>query len=238
MNIALLLSGGTGTRLGGDIPKQYLLAGGRPVFSYCLETLLTHPAIDRVQIVADPAWRQDITGWAESMADQRLWTGKFCGFSRPGDTRQTSVFHGLEDILTYAGDRDCVLIHDAARPLLSHKQITDCLEGAVGRDGSMPVLPMKDTVYYSPDGRRVGRLLDRGRIYAGQAPEAFVLGPYFEANRKLLPHEILKINGSTEPAVMAGLDIAMIPGDEGNFKITTKGDLERFRKIVEEESAG
>lgn len=251
MNIALFLSGGTGTRLGTNIPKQYLKVSGRPVFSYCLETLLTHPLIDRIQIVADPMWRDEICGWFDTAAGERaesendlrasnprgsgLWIDKFGGFSLPGRTRQMSIYNGLEDIRKYARDADYILIHDAARPLLSPAQITDCLEGAAGHDGAMPVLPMKDTVYLSYDGRSVGKLLDRGRIYGGQAPEVFVLGAYFEANTKLLPQEILKINGSTEPAVMAGMDIAMIPGDEGNFKITTKEDLERFCGIVEKE---
>ncbi len=59
-----------------------------------------------------------------------------------------------------------------------------------------------------------------------------MLGKYYEANRALLPERILQINGSTEPAVMAGMDIVMIPGDEGNFKITTKADLIRFQERV------
>ena len=92
---------------------------------------------------------------------------------------------------------------------------------------------MKDTVYYSRDGYTVGKLLDRKTIYAGQAPEVFLLGKYYEANRRLLPDRILRINGSTEPAIMARMDIAMIPGDEGNFKITTRADLERFTKIIQ-----
>lgn len=62
----------------------------------------------------------------------------------------------------------------------------------------------------------------------------FRLGAYYEANRQLCPKQILKINGSTEPAVIAGLDVAMIPGDERNFKITTMEDLQRFREIEEE----
>lgn len=94
------------------------------------------------------------------------------------------------------------------------------------------MLPMKDTVYLSGDGRAVSSLLDRGKVFAGQAPEAFVFGKYYEANRALVPDKILEINGSTEPAVMAGMDIALIPGDEGNFKITTAADLERFQEIV------
>ena len=90
---------------------------------------------------------------------------------------------------------------------------------------------MKDTVYCSENGKTITSLLDRGAVFAGQAPEVFLLGKYYVANRRLLPDAILWINGSTEPAVMAGMDIAMIPGDEGNFKITTPGDLERFREI-------
>jgi 2-C-methyl-D-erythritol 4-phosphate cytidylyltransferase len=88
---------------------------------------------------------------------------------------------------------------------------------------------MKDTVYLSNDGKKVSALLKREEVYAGQAPEMFVFGKYLEANRRLLPDDILKINGSTEPAILYGMDIAMIPGDEGNFKITTREDLERMK---------
>lgn len=95
----------------------------------------------------------------------------------------------------------------------------------------LPVLPMKDTVYLG-DGRQITSLLEREKVYAGQAPEAFVLGKYYEANERLLPDRIGQINGSTEPAIMAGMDIAMIPGEEGNFKITTQADLERFKAVM------
>ena len=103
---------------------------------------------------------------------------------------------------------------------------------AKGHDGVIPVLPMKDTVYASTDRHTITSLLDRGSIFAGQAPELFRVGSYYEAVMRLVPEQILSINGSTEPAVMAGLDIVMIPGDEANFKITTKEDLENFRRMV------
>lgn len=213
--------------MGVETPKQYIKVNGRMIIDYCLHTLLTHESIDGVQIVADGMWQESVR---ECVRENE---SKFRGFSSPGENRQLSILNGLEDIRNYAGDADCVLIHDAARPLVSAKQIADCLEAVrAGHDGALPVLPMKDTVYYSEDGRGVTSLLNRSRIFAGQAPEAFLLGKYVEANRLLLPERILKINGSTEPAVMAGMDIALIPGDEGNFKITTKADLERFREIV------
>lgn len=246
MVTALLLSGGTGTRMGIDTPKQYIEVKDRPIIFYCLQTLLSHEKIDAVQIVADEMWRKTILGCMEHLHDNAhdgaisekrdRGINKFRGFSAPGENRQLSILNGLEDIRKYAEEPDIVLIHDAARPLLSERQITDCLEAVAGHDGVLPVLPMKDTVYYSEDGISVSSLLERARIFAGQAPEAFVLGKYYEANKKLLPDPILQINGSTEPAVMAGLDIAMISGDEGNFKITTKADLERFREKIEDRS--
>ena len=230
MNIALLLSGGTGTRLGESIPKQYLDVGGRPVIAYAMERLFYHGNIDTVHIVAEPAWQRKIRKWISIYGRAE----KFRGFCLPGANRQLSILHGLEDIKVYADNSDCIFIHDAARPLLSDYQVAECLEAVQGHDGVIPVLPMKDTVYTSKNGETIFSLLKRNEVFAGQAPEVFRFGKYYEANRKLLPDQILEINGSTEPAVMAGMDIAMIPGDEGNFKITTKMDLERFRGMLKE----
>ncbi len=230
MVTALVLSGGTGTRIGGDIPKQYIKVNGKPIIIYCLEQLSQNEHIDAIQIVAAPEWQVDISKWLLDYQVER----KVKGFSEPGENRQLSIFRGLESISQYASKQDLVFIHDAARPLLTQKMIDECVMTAEGHDGVLPVLPMKDTLYYSEDGKQVSSLMERSRIFAGQAPEVFVLGKYLEANKQLLPDNILKINGSTEPAIMAGMDIAMISGDEGNFKITTKSDLERFRQIIED----
>ncbi len=225
MNIALVLAGGTGSRVGGDVPKQYVLAAGKPVISYCMETLTNHEEIDAIQIVADRRWQEFIL--------EHVPKDKLRGFSPEGENRQMSILHGLEDIRKYASDEDWVLVHDAARPMVRAEQIHDCLAAAFGHDGVIPVLPMKDTVYSSQDGKTISSLLDRSRIFAGQAPELFRLGVYYKANIRLLPEQIKKINGSTEPAILAGCDMAMIPGEEENFKITTGEDLRRFRRLVE-----
>lgn len=229
MNIALILSGGTGARLGADIPKQYIEVCGKPIIFYSLDILTQHGGIDAIQIVADPSWQAQIRTWLTVFG---LWK-KIRGFSLPGQNRQMSIFHGLEDIKEYGKNSDHIFIHDAARPRLFNQQITDCLAKMEGHDGIIPVLPIKDTVYTSKDGLTISSLLKRDEIYAGQAPEVFQLGKYYEANLRLMPDQILKINGSTEPAVIAGLDIAVIPGDERNFKITTKTDLEQFKRIME-----
>lgn len=222
MNVALVLAGGTGNRLGAEVPKQYLEVEGRPIIAYCLETLDRHSLIDAIQIVAGEEWHSLI---------RELGITKLRGFSLPGENRQLSILNGLDDIMKYAEEDDVTLIHDAARPLVSDATITACIEGCIKHEGVMPALPVKDTVYYGTDGR-IESLLDRGKVIAGQAPEAFRLGKYYRANRRLSREGILGINGSTEPAIMAGMDICYIPGDERNFKVTTAEDFKRFCRIA------
>ncbi len=233
MNIAIILSGGSGMRLGADIPKQYIEVGGKPVISYCLKTFFECEAIDAVQIVAEENWKDFILDTCINNGKCSVdGTKKLKGFSKPGEARQLSVWNALEDVRKYASEEDVVIIHDAARPLVSEELIVNVLETARIHDGAIPVLPMKDTVYFSEDGERITALLERRKVCAGQAPEGFKLGMYYEANVRLFPDEILKINGSTEPAILAGMDIVMVSGDEKNFKITTQDDLERFVQIV------
>lgn len=235
MNIALILSGGIGTRLGTDIPKQYIKINNRLIISYCIKQLSQHKEIDAIQIVAAEQWYDTILNCLKEY--DGIQSGnkrKFRGFSQSGKTRQLSIFNGLIDICSYGQESDIILIHDAARPLLSMQLITNCLKTARLHDGVLPVLPMKDTIYESANGTSISTLLKRDKIYAGQAPEAFRFGLYLEANKALFPDKIFEINGSTEPAILAGMDIAMIAGEEENFKITTKEDLERFQKIISE----
>ncbi|MCR5603897.1 MAG: 2-C-methyl-D-erythritol 4-phosphate cytidylyltransferase [Lachnospiraceae bacterium] len=230
MNIALVLSGGTGKRIGGDTPKQYIKVKGRMLITFCLDMFIKHPDIDGVWIVAADEWKDEIVKDCELTG---IDTNAIRGFSNPGETRQLSILNGLRDIDSYVRSKDSgidpvVIIHDAARPNLTAEYVKTCLNALEGYDGVMPILPMKDTVYYSESGKSVDRLLDRSCIYAGQAPEVYRLGRYLESNLRLLPDEIMKINGSTEPAVLAGLKVAMIPGDENNYKVTTRKDLDRF----------
>lgn len=228
--IAILLSGGCGLRMMSDRPKQYIRIKDRLLVTYSLETLLGHSGVSAVQIVAEPEWRKIILADLERNGISRK---KLCGFSVPGLTRQLSILNGLHDIRELAETDDVVMIHDAARPNLSVKQISSCLKELENHDGVMPALVMKDTVYLSENGSTVSELLKREKLFAGQAPELFRYGKYYEANVRLMPDELPKVNGSTEPAILSGMDIIMVSGDENNYKITTQADLERFRLSVE-----
>ena len=229
MNVAILLSGGTGTRLGSDRPKQYIEVNNQAIICYALQALAANSQIDGIQIVAATEWQDYILKQMDVLGREVI--EKFIAFSLPGDNRQLSILSGLNDLQGQNVDK--VLVHDAARPFLSQKMLEACLDIPDGYDGVMPVLPMKDTVYLSQDGTEISQLLDRSKIYAGQAPEGFRYEKYWKANNALSYEEIMCINGSSEPAIKAGMKIAMVPGEDRNFKITTREDLLRFQQILE-----
>ncbi len=234
MNYAILLAGGTGSRISSEIPKQYLKAGFHMMITHAVRTLLECCRIDEVCIVAESDRRSDIEIDIRSAGCDIT---KLISYANPGQNRQISVLNGMNELIAQKGkldENDTVLIHDAARPLLSWELLERIYDALDGHDGVMPVLPMKDTVYLSEDGNMISGLLDRQKVYAGQAPELFMFGKYYEANKALIPDKILYVNGASEPAIMAGMDIVLIPGDERNFKVTTDTDMERYQTIMGE----
>jgi 2-C-methyl-D-erythritol 4-phosphate cytidylyltransferase len=143
-----------------------------------------------------------------------------------------SIFNGLEVIEKETACEN-VIIHDAARPLISEALIAACFRELDSADGVMPVLPVKDTCYQSMDGKTICSFIPRSQLFAGQAPEAFRLKPYLELHRTLPPEVLLEISGSSELAYKHGLTVAMIPGEEKNFKITTQDDLKLLEKYLQ-----
>lgn len=227
MNYAIVLSGGVGTRLGLTLPKQYYVVHGKPILQYVIQTIESCQAIDGFVVVAAEEWREYI----HRLIGNEV---KFLGFADPGENRQLSIYQGILALGDYAKDEDRVLVQDAARPNTSEAVIRGCLSFMDEYDGAMPVLPMKDTIYISKSGKEIEQLMNRQELFAGQAPEGFVYGKYRRANERLLPDEILRINGASEPAILAGMRIAMFPGDENNYKITTEADLLRFVQQIED----
>ena len=227
MVVAIILSGGTGKRIGLDVPKQYIKIKDRMLIEYSLNAVANCDAIDYFVVVADSLWRDKIETSMSSACKN-----KFVGFANPGETRQLSIVSGMHLIKEYFAKNgftaDTVVIHDAARPNVTAFMLEDYIKALVGHDGVMPVLPMKDTVYLSEDGKNVSELLDRKKVFAGQAPEVFNFEKYLKANELLFPETIKSINGSTEPAILAGMDVVMVEGSEKNYKITTKDDLDKF----------
>lgn len=230
---AIILAGGVGSRMKNTpMPKQYMQIQGRSVISYVIETCFKCTEIESICIVADMKWCELIMFETLAFKTQGL-PEKPIIFSKPGETRQESVIHGLVDLKESTKADDIVAILDAARPNTSVELLTAVINAAKDHDGAMPVLLMKDTIYYQREDRTLSNI-DRSSLLAGQSPEAFKFEKYLYANAALYPDKIKAIYGSSQPMLMLHCDIVTIPGDENNFKITTDEDLERFRAIAEE----
>ncbi len=230
MNTAILLSGGTGTRMGVACPKQYLPVLGRPVLLYSLETLQRHDDIDHIVIVAAEEWQPAVQEWVKAEG-----VTKFFAFAPAGRTRQHSIYNGLKAAKDCTPNEGVVLIHDAARPLVSPAIIAACLAAAAEEGGAMPVITVKDTVYYSETGERVDQLLDRSRLYAGQAPEAFRFGEYLAIHDAASDDEIAATAGTSQIACRHGMSVRLVAGSERNLKITTVEDLHTFEMLLHEQ---
>lgn len=250
MNVAVILSGGSGSRMKtGTKPKQYLEVGGKPIICYCLETFQKHNMIDAIVIVAEEQYQEMLDEWMEK---EKI--SKFADYAPAGRTRQHSIYSGIaiarevvewyevpDEIGGYIrvgeqeeteGEKDIVIIHDAARPCVSEQMITECIRGAQECDGAMPVITVKDTVYQSTDGKTISGLLNRDELFAGQAPEAFKLDSYLAIHDAMTDDELANVRGSSEVAYRHGMKIKLVKGEEANFKITTKEDLDKFKQLI------
>lgn len=223
MNIAIILAGGIGHRMGQGIPKQYIMVGDRPVIAYCIERFAGSGMIDTFILAMDERWKEFVNPYVDGL-NIPVW------YSEPGETRQLTIYNALRCARERgADDEDIVIIHDAVRPNVSIHLIGVCLETCEKYDGAMPVLPVKDTIYQSVDGTSISSLLPRESLYAGQSPEAFRLGKYRKAHEALPYEEMLQVRGSSEIAFRKGMAIKLVPGEESNWKITVPEDMERFK---------
>lgn len=226
MNHILIVSGGIGSRMhSASVPKQYIEVCGKPVILYCLEIFERHPLADTITIAADPKWYDFLCEMV-----QMYGITKFRGFAPAGETRQLSILNGLKAIRPFASDDDVVSIHDAVRPCVSDRIITDTLTRFPEWDGVMPYLPVTDTCYLSYDGQMIHEEIPRDAIVAGQTPESFLFGKYYAAHMETSTEDLRNLRGSTQIAVRNGMRIRLVPGCRDNFKITTKEDLLNFKR--------
>lgn len=228
MNFAIILSGGVGSRMNLDIPKQYVLVNNQPIINYCLKTFLENKDTDVIIIGVADEWKAFVEENVRKLKSQ-----KPVYYAKSGETRQCSIFNALKTALNYGCTADdVIIIHDAARPLVSQELINACFDGCEDYEAVMPVIPVKDTIYLSEDGKNIQSLLNRNHLWCGQTPEAFRFGKYFQVHNAMSKDELLKISGSTEMAFKSGLNCHMIKGDPLNFKITTLEDLSNFKAII------
>ncbi|MGH6707150.1 MAG: bifunctional 2-C-methyl-D-erythritol 4-phosphate cytidylyltransferase/2-C-methyl-D-erythritol 2,4-cyclodiphosphate synthase [Sphingomicrobium sp.] len=211
---ALIVAAGSGSRVGGEMPKQYRLIAGKAVHAHAIDALASHPRIDRVRVVI---------GEGQESAFNAAIAGRDIGAPIIGGaTRQESVRRGLE-ALAAEGAPDLVLIHDAARPFCPPDVIDRLLKALATNAAAVPALPAADTLMRGK-GKHLGETVDRTHLNRIQTPQAF----HFE--RILDAHRAKASESFTDDATLARaalVGVVRVEGDEALNKITLIGDFAR-----------
>lgn len=212
---AVLVSGGSGSRLGHPIPKQYLPLGGMSVLRRAALCFLDHPQIDPVLAVVSPRHQDTAERAVAGLPVQVL--------SLAGAERQDTVRNALEWLAAQAWVPDGVVVHDAARPLVS-AALVDRVIGAAGPAlGAIAAVRVRDTLKRSTgDPARIATTVDRSGLWQAQTPQAFPFGPLLAAHRALAS---MSVTDDAALAEQVGLPVALVQGDARNFKITHAEEL-------------
>ena len=225
MNIALILAAGSSHRFNADLPKQFYLINGKPLIWYTIKSFHDVETIDAIVLVA----KKDYIDYLSQLVQDINFT-KVKHIILGGETRQESSFNGVKFIKTIAKDDDIVLIHDAARPLISPRIILDCIDGAVKYNAVTTALPSDDTVAISFDGEQIGFMPERKNMYRVQTPQAFKVGMIYIA------HHLLKTeSGSTDDAgliLKTFMPVHLVMGDKRALKVTSLEDVYYLQALI------
>lgn len=217
---AVLVAAGRGERLGLDRPKAFAKLGGRPLLAESLERLERSDWVDAVVVAAPPGWEEPSILLAEEIG-----AGKVSACVAGGETRAESVRNGVAEV---PAEAEVVLVHDAARPLLSDEVIERVLAPlADGYDGVVPALPVADTIK-RVRGDEVVETLPRDELVAVQTPQAFS-APVLRA---ALAGELGSASDCAALVEARGGRVKTVPGDRRLLKATDPEDLELIERLL------
>lgn len=228
MNVALIIAGGSGNRMGQDIPKQFMYVGDCPIIIHTLLAFERHPEINAIAVVCLNGWETILQAYANQYNIKKLsyiFKGGKCG--------QESIYNGISG-LHEAGvdDDDLVLIHDAVRPLISQDIISSNIAICKAYGYAITGIKCREAILQSEDGFTTRKSIRRESLIRTQTPQTFRLGDILKAHAKAKEIGISdSVASCTLIAELNFADMHIVPGSEKNIKITTTEDLEIFKAL-------
>lgn len=215
---AVLPAGGLGKRMGGNIPKQLMLLGGKPVYRYCLETFLKMDEIAEV-VMAVPADWKDHFEKDFSHPKLKIVVG--------GAERWQSVENGVNALTSGA---EYALVHDVARPFISEEIIRNVCETLITKGSCLVAKPAVDTIKIAKDGK-VENTIDRNTVWLAQTPQAASVALLKKLYARIAA-EPLNFTPTDEASILEhfGENVYIVKGNAANDKLTTPEDFEIFAK--------
>lgn len=221
--IAIIPAGGKGLRSGSATPKQYLKVGGKEIIVYTLQTFQKNKLIDRIIIAAEPEYFNLLIKLVK-----KYKLNKVDLIVEGGSTRQQSVYNAV--LSSEADDNDLLVVHDAARAFLQDDVLTNAIETAKKKGNALVCIKAKDTLIKGQSV--VTEYLNRDEVYYVQTPQIF---KYKDLQRALGKAHSEEFVGTDESMLVRriGKKVNIVEGSVFNFKITTKEDVELFKKLTQ-----
>ena len=227
MNIAIIIAGGTGSRMRQDIPKQFLTVNEKPVIIYTLEVFQKHPAIDEIVVVCIEGWEQILWAYIKQFNITKATT-----VTAGGECGQASIYNGLLALEKNHNPDDIVLIHDAIRPMVSEEIISDCINKTMEYGCAIATIPCAEAMLVTEDQESSERVFNRENLKRTQTPQGFRLGHLLEVHRKALEKNITNSVASCTLMIEMGEQIYFSKGSEKNLKLTTVEDIDIFKALL------
>ncbi len=232
MNIALIIAGGSGQRLGQDIPKQFINVYDKPVLIYTLESFQRHPQIDAIELVCIDGWHDVVKAYAKQFdIDKLKW------IVSGGETAQESIRDGVYNLEGKCSADDIVIIHDGIRPLVDDSVLSDVIIKCRQYGNAVTALPYNEQIFVADDDKSTTRYIPRETLRRVSTPQAYQYGRLNKAYHEAYEKKI-GIYGSAYTNTMMvelGEKLYFAAGSDKNIKITTKDDLELFKAYLKME---
>lgn len=226
-NIAVIIAGGSGTRMHQDIPKQFLTVNEKPVIIYTLEAFQKHPEIDAIAVVCIAGWENVLQAYAKQFNITKL-KYIFPG----GDCGQSSIRNGIYGLEKFFSSNDIVLIHDAIRPMVSADIISDCIVKTKKYGNATAVIPCAEAMIQTEDGVKSINSYPREHLKRTQTPQGFYLGEICQLHRDALNEGITNSVASCTLMIEMGHQVYFSMGSEKNIKLTTVEDIDIFKALL------
>lgn len=229
MNIAVLIAGGSGNRMGQDIPKQFMHVDGCPIIIHTMKCFQRHPDIDAIAVVCLKGWDTVLQAYANQFSITKLkWI--FEG----GSTGMESIHNGIYGLKeSGCADDDLVLIHDSVRPLLSQDIISSNIAICKAYGYAITGIQCREAILESDDGFSTTTSIPRDRLIRTQTPQTFRLGNIIQIHEEAKEKGIINsVASCTLIAEVGGREMHIVPGSEKNIKVTTVEDLEILKALM------
>ena len=227
MNVAIIIAGGSGRRMGMDIPKQFVNVYEKPVLMYTLESFQSHPMIDAIEVVCIEGWHDVVWAYAKQFNITKLQ------YVVPGGKNgQDSIRNGVMELEKHFDADDLVLIHDAIRPMVSAEIISDNIRVAREYGNAITVIPCAEAMMQTEDGVVSVGSYPRDRLKRTQTPQAFRIGDICDLHRRALEAGVTNSVASCTLKIEMGEQVYFSAGSEKNIKLTTVEDIDIFKALL------